>query len=165
MAAAHQVIALGRRPARTLRVVLFGNEENGFDGARDYGTRYAGVRHQLVGESDFGAGRVWRLRSRVAPAVLPAAQPVFAAIAQVLAPLGVAAGDNAGNPGPDAALLVRRHGWPGIELSQDGTNYFDVHHTERDTLERIDPAALRQNVACWAAAGWLAAQSRLPFFA
>ena len=159
MAAAQQLLALGRRPRRTVRVVLFGNEENGFDGARDYGTRYASVRHQLVGESDFGAGRVWRLRSRINPAGLPA----IAAMAPVLAPLGVQAGDNQGSPGPDAALLMRRHRWPGIELSQDGTNYFDVHHTDNDTVERIDPAALRQNVACWAAVAWLAAQSRLPF--
>ncbi|MFM8769478.1 MAG: hypothetical protein ACKOD9_17560, partial [Rubrivivax sp.] len=77
--------------------------------------------------------------------------------------LGGQPGDNYGNPGPDAALLMRRHRWPGIELSQDGTNYFDVHHTDNDTLDRIDPAALRQNVACWAAVAWLAAQSRLSF--
>ena len=159
MAAAQQIVQLARRPRRTVRVVLFGNEENGFDGARDYGTRYAGIRHQLVGESDFGAGRVWRLRSRINPSALPA----VAGMASVLAPLGVQAGDNQGNPGPDAALLMRRHRWPAVELSQDGTHYFDVHHTDNDTLDRIDPLALRQNVACWAAVGWLAAQSRLSF--
>ncbi|MFM8767856.1 MAG: M20/M25/M40 family metallo-hydrolase, partial [Rubrivivax sp.] len=135
MAAAQQIVQFARRPRRTVRVVLFGNEENGFDGARDYGTRYADVRHQLIGESDFGAGRVWRLRSRVNPQALPA----FAAMAALLAPLGVQPGDNQGNPGPDAALLMRRHRWPGVELSQDGTNYFDVHHTDNDTLDRIDP--------------------------
>jgi hypothetical protein len=159
MAAAQQIVQLARRPRRTVRVVLFGNEENGFDGARDYGTRYAGIRHQLVGESDFGAGRVWRLRSRINPSALPA----VAGMANVLAPLGVQAGDNQGNPGPDAALLMRRHRWPAVELSQDGTHYFDVHHTDNDTLDRIDPVVLRQNVACWAAVGWLAAQSRLSF--
>ena len=159
MAAAQQIVQLARRPRRTVRVVLFGNEENGFDGARDYGTRYAGVRHQLIGESDFGAGRVWRLRSRVGPQALPA----FAAMAALLAPLGVQAGDNQGNPGPDAAVLMRRHRWPAVELSQDGTHYFDVHHTDNDTLDRIDPVALRQNVACWAAVAWLAAQSRVAF--
>lgn len=159
MAAAQQIVQLARRPRRTVRVVLFGNEENGFDGARDYGTRYAGIRHQLVGESDFGAGRVWRLRSRINPSALPA----VAGMASVLAPLGVQAGDNQGNPGPDAALLMRRHRWPAVELSQDGTHYFDVHHTDNDTLDRIDPVALRQNVACWAAVAWLAAQSRLSF--
>lgn len=159
LAAAAQIVALGRRPRRTVRVVLFGNEENGFDGARDYGTRYQATRHQLIGESDFGAGRVWRLRSRVAPAARPAVE----AMARVLAPLGVALGDNEGNPGPDAALLMRRHRWPAIELSQDGTNYFDVHHTDNDTLDKIDPAALRQNVAAWAPVAWLAAQAEASF--
>ena len=50
-----------------------------------------------------------------------------------------------------------------MELSQDGTNYFDVHHTVHDTLDRIVPAELAQNVACWAATTWLAAQSPLHF--
>lgn len=162
-AAAGLIAAAGLRPRRTIRVVLFANEENGFDGARHYGTRYAAVKHQLVGESDFGAGAVWRLRCRVADAALPA----FDAIAGLLAPLGVAWAAspeaNRGSPGPDAALLMRRHRWPGVELSQDGTSYFDAHHSERDTLERIDPAALRQNVACWAVTAWLAAQSPLDF--
>jgi hypothetical protein len=157
VAAAHQLIALGRAPRRTVRVVLFGNEENGFDGARHYAERYREEPHQLVGESDFGAGRVWRLRSRVAPEAWPAIE----AMAPVLAPLQVALGDNQGSPGPDAAVLMRRNRWSAIELSQDGTDYFDVHHTDNDTLERIDPAALRQNVAAWAPVAWLAAQSAL----
>lgn len=159
VAAAHQLIALGRAPRRTVRVVLFGNEENGFDGARHYAERYRDEPHQLVGESDFGAGRVWRLRSRVAPEAWTAIE----AMAPVLAPLQVALGDNQGNPGPDAAVLMRRNRWSAIELSQDGTDYFDVHHTDNDTLERIDAAALRQNVAAWAPVAWLAAQSALRF--
>ncbi len=150
----------GRRPRRTVRVVLFANEENGFDGALAYGKRYQDQPHQLVSESDFGAGKVWALRSRVQPQALP----LMGAIAEVLAPLGVAwpeAGRNEGSPGPDAALLMRRHRWPALQLAQDGTNYFDVHHTVHDTLERIVPAELSQNVACWAATAWLAAQSPL----
>jgi hypothetical protein len=152
----------GRRPRRTVRLVLFGNEENGFDGALAYGDRYKGATHQLVGESDFGAGRVYALTSRVQPAALPAID----AMARVLAPLGVtrpAEGANQGSPGPDAALLMRRHRWPGIQLAQDGSAYFDVHHTAHDTLERIDPATLPQNVACWAVVAWLAAMAPLPF--
>jgi len=81
----------------------------------------------------------------------------------VLAPLGVAAGANDGSPGPDAALLMRRHRWPALQLAQDGSRYFDVHHTEHDRIELVEPAALAQNVACWAATAWLAAQSPLPF--
>ena len=83
-----------------------------------------------------------------------------------LAPLGVAwpsADANLGTPGPDAGVLMRRFKWPAVQLSQDGTNYFDVHHTVNYTLARIDPATLPQNVACWAVTAWLAAQSPLPF--
>lgn len=159
MAAAGLIARAGRPPRRTVRVVLFGNEENGFDGARAYGDRHGAAAHQLVSESDFGAGRAWRLSSRVQPAALP----LVAQMAAVLAPLGVEAGGNEGSPGPDAALLMRRHRWPALQLHQDGTRYFDVHHTEQDTIEQVDPAALAQNVAAWAATAWLAAQSPLPF--
>ncbi len=161
-AAAGLIAAAGLRARRTIRVVLFGNEENGFDGALDYGNRYKDVPHQLVAESDFGAGRLYALRSRVAPAALPAVE----AIAQVLAPLAIAHPDaarNEANPGPDAAVLMRRHRWPALALAQDGTRYFDVHHTADDTLARLDARSLPQNVAAWAAMAWLAAQSPLPF--
>jgi hypothetical protein len=139
--------------------VLFGTEENGFDGARRYGDRYGAEPHQLVGESDFGAGRVWRFASRWRAEALPLA----AQVAAELAPLGVAAGGNEGAPGPDAGVLMRRFQWPAVGLTQDGSAYFDVHHTENDTLERIDPAALQQNVACWVVVAWLAAQAPLRF--
>ena len=147
------------RPRRTIRVVLFANEENGFDGAMAYGKAHAQVAHQIVAESDFGGGRIYRLSSRVQPAALP----LFAQLAQLLQPLGVEAGDNNGNPGPDAAYLMRTHRWPAFQLHQDGTRYFDVHHTERDTIDQLDPADLQQNVACWVAATWLAAQSPVSF--
>ena len=42
-------------------------------------------------------------------------------------------------------------GLPGVGLSQDGTRYFDLHHTPDDTLDKIDPEQLRQNVAAWTA--------------
>ncbi len=160
-AAAALMAGAGRRPRRTVRVVMYGNEENGFDGARLYGDTYAKVPHQLIAESDFGAGRVWQLKSRVQPAALP----LFEQIGQVLAPLGVAmpAAFNDGGPGPDAGVLMRRHKWPALELSQDGTAYFDVHHTVNDTLARIEPAAMAQNTACWAVTAWLAAQAPLAF--
>jgi len=158
-AAAKLLLDAGRRPRRTVRVVLFANEENGFDGANAYGARYKDVVHQFVSESDFGAGAPWRFRSRVRDEALP----VIAAIAEQLAPLNIAAGDNKGNPGPDAGVLMRKHGWPGIELTQDGTDYFDVHHTENDTLEKLDPKGLPPNVAAWAVTAWLAAQSEQRF--
>jgi carboxypeptidase Q len=147
------------RPRRTIRVVLFANEENGFDGAVAYGHAHAREVHQLVAESDFGGGRIYRLASRVQPAALP----LIAQMAQLLAPLGVAAGHNEASPGPDAAYLMRNHRWPALALSQDGTRYFDVHHTERDTIDQLDASDLQQNVACWAAMAFLAAQAPTSF--
>jgi hypothetical protein len=54
---------------------------------------------------------------------------------------------------------MRRYGWPAIALTQDGTGYFDVHHTENDTLDKIDASQLAQNVSAWAVVAWLAAQA------
>lgn len=171
-AAAGVLAAAGAAPRRTIRVVLFGNEENGFDGARAYGDRYQDVVHQWVGESDFGAAQVWQFNHRVQAGALP----LMGQIAAQLAPLGVdwagagaadtqtsASTSNRGSPGPDAALLMRRHRWPALALVQDGLYYFDTHHTESDRLERVDPATLPQNVACWAVAAWLAAQAPVGF--
>ena len=147
------------RPRRTIRLVLFANEENGFDGAVAYGKAHASEIHQMVAESDFGGGRIYRISSRVQAAALP----LVAQMAALLEPLGVAPGSNEGNPGPDAAFLMRAHRWPAMALSQDGTRYFDVHHTERDTIDALDATDLQQNVACWAAVAYLAAQAPSSF--
>jgi len=159
IASAKRLLDAGKPLRRTVRVVLFANEENGLNGAAAYADQYKSVPHQLVGESDFGAGRVWRLRSRVHADAVPALQQ----IARLLAPLGVESGDNNGSPSPDAGVIVRRNGWPGIELTQDGSDYFDWHHTDNDTLDKIDPATMPQNVACWAVVAWLAARSSQRF--
>ena len=58
---------------------------------------------------------------------------------------------------------MRRHKWPAIGLAQDGSAYFDVHHTVNDTLAVVDPATLPQNVAAWAVTAWLAAQAPVAF--
>ncbi|HEX2010327.1 MAG TPA: M20/M25/M40 family metallo-hydrolase [Roseateles sp.] len=158
-AAARLLLDQGLKPRRTLRVVLFANEENGFDGALAYAERYKDQAHQFVGESDLGAGRVYRLQARVRPE----ARPVVAQIAAALAPLGIAAEDGDATPGPDAALLMRRLNWPALALSQDGSDYFDWHHTPNDTLDKVDALSLRQNVAAWAVMAWLAAQSPVGF--
>lgn len=158
-AAAKRLLDSGKPLRRTVRVVLFANEENGLSGATAYADQYKAVRHQLVGESDFGAGKVWRMRSKVAGDAVPALQQM----ARWLAPLGIEAGDNNGSPAPDAGVMVRRNQWPGIELTQDGTDYFDWHHTDNDTLDKINPDTLPQNVAAWSVVAWLASQSSQRF--
>lgn len=70
-------------------------------------------------------------------------------ISAALAPLGIGASKQEAGGGADIAPLVKA-GVPVIDLQQDGTRYFELHHTPDDTLDKVDPAQLRQNVAAWA---------------
>jgi len=157
-AAARLIRDLPRRPRRTIRILLAGAEENGVHGGEHYARAHAAENHVIAAESDFGAGRVWRFRSRFAEPALPYAR----AIQRQLAPLGVILGDNAATGGADIGDL-RTAGVPVADLSQNGLDYFDYHHTANDTLDKIDPAALRQNVAAWAVFAYLAADSDWEF--
>ena len=142
-AAARLVMEAGR-PRRTIRVVWFGDEEIGGVGGQEYAKAHAGERHATASESDFGADRVWRVETS-----LPAgAQPVADRLAAALAPLGIVRGSGGGGDGTDIGPVIRT-GVAGVDLNQSGLRYFDVHHTPEDTLERVDPAQLRQNVAAW----------------
>jgi Zn-dependent M28 family amino/carboxypeptidase len=64
--------------------------------------------------------------------------------------------------GADIGPIVQA-GVPVFGLLQDGLRYFDLHHTADDTLDKIDPEQLRQNVAAWAALVWLVADSDVDF--
>lgn len=153
-AAARLIQDLPRRPRRTIRILLAGAEENGVHGGAAYGRMHANENHIVAAESDFGAGRVYRFRTRFADAALPYGR----AIQRQLAPLGINMGDNAATGGADTGAL-RAAGVPVVDLSQDGLDYFDYHHTADDTLDKIDPEALRQNVAAWAIFAYLAADT------
>ncbi|MEA3080866.1 MAG: carboxypeptidase, partial [Sphingomonadales bacterium] len=95
---------------------------------------------------DFGADRVWRFSSQLKTSD-PAA---YAQLAASLAPLGITRNDKGDADGTDVEPTISA-GAPWISLNQDGTRYFDWHHTPDDTLDKIDPAQLRQNVAAWTA--------------
>jgi hypothetical protein len=155
MGAANLIKKAGLEPRRTIRVVLFANEEFGTSGSRAYlaANQAETDRHVLGFEADFGAGPVWRLSSRVNPAQLPAVDQLFRA----LAPFKLARGGNEAGGGADLEGLARL-GMPVLSPDLDGTQYFDVHHTANDTLARVDPAALRQSVTTYAISAWLGAQ-------
>jgi hypothetical protein len=142
-AAAKLVMDAGR-PRRTIRVVWFGDEEIGGFGGQEYARAHAGERHATASESDFGADRVWRVETSLPDG----ARPVADRLAAALAPLGIVRGAGTGGDGTDVAPVIRT-GVAGIDLNQSGLRYFDVHHTPEDTLDRVDPAQLRQNVAAW----------------
>lgn len=160
IAAAKMIADLPDRPRRTIRVVLFANEEFGLSGARAYrAARDEELARHVVGiEADFGAGRVWELASNVPPEALD----LVAAIAEVLAPIGVAQGGNEASGGADLRPM-KAGGMPVLALTQDGTYYFDYHHTVSDTLDKIEIAALDQNVAAHAAAALIAASIERDF--
>ncbi len=151
-AAARSIIASGHVPRRTIRIVLFAHEEGGGAGAKAYelSTRGAPEQHYAGLEADSGSGRVWRLKSSVAPA----AEPAVAQLLKVLAPLGVANAGGGAHGGADVGPLNAR-GVPVIDLGQDSSLYFDVHHTASDTLAEIDEKDLNQAVAAFTATAWL----------
>lgn len=144
-AAAKRIMDAGR-PKRTIRVIWFGSEEIGGNGGAAYFARYKAVPHAMVGESDFGAGPVWRFETKLNPA----AAPVAARIEQALAPLGITKGSGTAGAGADLGPWARS-GTNAVDLDQNGLKYFDIHHTADDTLDKIMPDELAQNVAAWTA--------------
>jgi hypothetical protein len=142
-AAARQIMDAGR-PLRTIRIVWFGAEEVGLFGGLDYRTRHGKEPHYALIESDFGADKIWKVDSKLGEARKTEAE----AIAKALAPLGIVTGSFTEADGSDIGPMLA-DGHPGVGLSQDGTRYFDLHHTPDDTLDKVDPAQLRQNVAAW----------------
>ena len=142
-AAAKRIMDAGR-PLRTIRIVWFGAEEVGLFGGLDYQRRHGKEPHYALAESDFGAGRVWKVDSRLGKANEAQAK----ALQRLLAPLGISPGALDKAEGSDISPMLT-DGLPGVTLNQDGTHYFDVHHTPDDTLDKVDPGDLRQNVAAW----------------
>ncbi len=153
LAAAKTIKDSGLKPRRTIRVVFWGSEETGAFGGLAYAAAHKDEKIVLAAESDFGADRIWQMQSNVAATGLPLVTEIQA----VLAPLGIApSSDNTTRGGADSGPLGA-NGAGLIELQQDGTRYFDLHHTDQDTLDKVDRAQLDQNVAAYAAMAWLAA--------
>ena len=146
VAAAAKRIMHSGRPLRTIRIVWFGAEEVGLFGGRDYQARHGKEPHYAIAESDFGADRIWKVDSRLGEARKAEALALQAA----LKPLGIVPGSLEKADGSDIGPLIEA-GLPAVGLNQDGTHYFDIHHTPDDTLDKVDPEALRQNVAAWTA--------------
>ena len=147
------------RPRRTIRVILWGAEELGLIGARAYAKARQDddtiANHVIGSESDFGAGPIYGLQSSTK--VSPNAIHVIDTMAGLMSKLGVSrrAGNTSG--GPDMIPLSAL-GVPALNLMQDGTDYFDLHHTPDDTFDKVNPAYMRQNLAVWAVFTFIAAE-------
>src|SRR5262249_4698533 len=158
MQAAALLKKLGLQPRRTIRVVLFTNEENGVRGAKAYAdqhkdelakhvpagkadTRGFSPRGFSTGHKDADAGK--RARARVAE------------ITTLLAPIH-ATHVGEGHGGTDIGPMEPA-GVPQLGLEVDTSHYFDYHHTEADTLAKVDPQQLPDDVAAVAVLAYVVA--------
>jgi carboxypeptidase Q len=144
---------LGLRPRRTVRVVLWTNEENGLRGATTYRDTHRAQldRHVLAIESDGGVFRPLGFRFQGSAAGLAMMQQV----ARLLEPIGagrMVAGPGDADVGPMIALGV-----PGLGLDVDATKYFWYHHSDADTLDKLDPQEFAKCVAAMAVAAYVVA--------
>jgi hypothetical protein len=144
------------QPLRTIRVLLAGAEEVGLWGSKAYSAAHLDDPIAVGLESDFGADRIWRFESNFRESNAD----LHARLAQAVARFGVADSTIEASGGADINI-ARDQKTAIIDLQQDGTRYFDLHHTPDDTLDKIDKAQLRQNVAVWTSVtGILANEAR-----
>ena len=145
-AAAKQVRDAGK-PKRTIRLLWAGAEEVGVWGGKAYGEAHKSEKHALVMESDFGADRVWQVKFNLPES----AKGLADRIANKLATISVGRSNEKAGDGADIGPIMKLQNLAAVDLSQDGTRYFDLHHTPDDTFDKIDKDQLRQNVAAWTA--------------
>ena len=137
---------LGLRPRRTIRAVLFTNEENGLRGGNAYRDAHRAEKHIFAIESDSG---VYRPEGFGLAATAPLQmRSNLQEIAKLLSGIGsdrIAADGGGADIGP-----LMREGVAGASLDVDGTHYFDIHHTSADTLDKVNPRELALCVATMA---------------
>ena len=146
--AARLMKKLNLRPKRTVRVVLFTNEENGMRGGNGYRDQHAAeaANHVMAFESDSGVFAPARLGFSGSDA----ARKIVNDIATLLAPLGLQ-NVSQGGGGADIGPIATLGKVPMMAYSGDSTKYFTIHHTPADTVDRIDPAEVSKAAAAIAA--------------
>jgi len=154
--AAQVIIEAGYKPKRTIRVVAFGAEEVGLLGGFAYVKTNKDdlANHVLATESDFGATQPYEVLSGVT-----AGHDVIKAMA---AATGLPMGERGTNGGPDIGPMFNE-GVPAMRFQQDGTDYFDYHHTPDDTFDKIVPEDMAVNTAAFAAMAWMASEADTNF--
>jgi hypothetical protein len=145
-------------PRRTIRAVLFTNEENGLRGGRDYAERYADEmpKHVAAIESDLGGGAPIGFG-------VTAGEGGVEIVREIARHLSVIGADQVFPRGGSADISrMKKYGVPQIAQLPDPALYFDYHHTEADTLDKIDRHDLDRNVAAMALMAYMLAESDEP---
>lgn len=149
---------LGLQPRRTIRVVLFTNEENGVRGAKAYAADHAAemANTVLAVESDGGgfSPRGFSVASK--PEIKDRVIRRLQDIASLLRPIDAARITPADHAGTDIEPMIAS-GVPALNLDSNNRTYFDIHHTEADTLDKVDPAQLADAVAAMAVLAYVVA--------
>ncbi|MBL8149319.1 MAG: M20/M25/M40 family metallo-hydrolase [Blastocatellia bacterium] len=153
MEAARILMKLNLRPRRTIRVVLFTNEENGLRGARAYAEAHQADKHAAAIESDSGGAKPVGFSF----AGTDEAFQIVEKIAPLLRGIETDKIVRRNGVGADISPLIRA-GVPGFGLRQDVTHYFDIHHTDADTLDKIDRHHLALNTAAMTVMAYLLAE-------
>ena len=151
---------LGLRPRRTVRVALWTNEENGLRGGNAYRDQHRAALgdHILAIESDGGVFRPRGFGFTGSDSALR----IVREVAMLLRGIGA---DTITTPGGGADIgPIMALGVPGMGLNVDGTKYFWFHHSEADTMDKIDPREMALCVATMAVMAYVIADmpERLP---
>ncbi len=151
---------LGLNPRRTIRVVAWTNEENGSRGATAYRDAHAEEleNHIFAMESDGGVFKPTGMGFSGTDEAFAMAQEIGTLLAPIEA--GVTRGGGGADIGP-----LRRAGVPVAGLQVDGSRYFWFHHTNADTIDKLDPREMALSVATMAVMAYVVADMprRLPF--
>ena len=144
---------LGLKPKRTIRVVGWTNEENGGRGGQAYRDAHRAEvdKHVLAIESDGGVFKPQGFSFTGSDAAVDMLKQIALLLDRIDAGAMVKGGGGA-DIGPIMALGV-----PGLGLNVDGTKYFWYHHTEADTIDKLDPNEMARCVAAMAVMAYVAA--------
>jgi carboxypeptidase Q len=144
---------LGLKPRRTIRVVLWTNEENGSRGALGYRDTHASElnKHVMAMESDNGVFKPLGYRISGPDSALAIARDIASLLSSIGASSVAAGGSEA-----DVEPLLER-GVPAVSLAVEGTRYFWYHHSEADTMDKLNPRDIAECVALMAVMAYVVA--------
>lgn len=165
MEAVALIASLDTAPKRTVRAVLYTNEENGLAGGKAYVEANKDLHHVVMIESDTGMGGTLGFRVDAGLSEkdenLAAAEAYIPALRELLQPLGVLGVSDfeAGYAGADVGPTLRANQGLGLGVKHDMSDYWKIHHTQADTVDKVDPAQLQKEVAALAATAWILANT------
>jgi carboxypeptidase Q len=139
--ALHVIRRAGLKPKRTLRVCFWTNEENGLRGGKAYAEQTKNEKHFAGIEMDGGAFQPKGFSGAIPEPLLIKVKDVMTGLLQPVGATEWKDGEGGADTGP-----LHELGVPVLELEVDNSKYFWYHHTEADTIDKLDPQDLNKCV-------------------